>query len=86
YRAKVYIDRLRDRVAQLEEELERDVPGYVRSTETDEKKASEKPDHKPVRVFMDGAFDLMHYGHMNAFRTVIVVVGLGPGVLLGSAV
>ncbi|KAF4661421.1 hypothetical protein FOZ61_003194 [Perkinsus olseni] len=69
YRAKLYIDRLRDRVAQLEEELERDVPGYVRSTETVEKKASEKPDHKPVRVFMDGAFDLMHYGHMNAFRT-----------------
>mmetsp|Transcript_132243 Transcript_132243/g.300491 ORF Transcript_132243/g.300491 Transcript_132243/m.300491 type:complete len:474 (-) Transcript_132243:189-1610(-) len=24
--------------------------------------------NKPVRVFMDGAFDIMHYGHMNAFR------------------
>jgi len=23
---------------------------------------------KVVRIFMDGAFDLMHYGHMNAFR------------------
>jgi ethanolamine-phosphate cytidylyltransferase len=23
---------------------------------------------KPIRIFMDGAFDLMHYGHMNAFR------------------
>lgn len=23
---------------------------------------------KPLRVFMDGAFDLMHFGHMNAFR------------------
>mmetsp|Transcript_12087 Transcript_12087/g.22403 ORF Transcript_12087/g.22403 Transcript_12087/m.22403 type:complete len:512 (+) Transcript_12087:188-1723(+) len=23
---------------------------------------------KPIRVFMDGAFDMMHYGHMNAFR------------------
>ena len=21
-----------------------------------------------VRIFMEGAFDLMHYGHMNAFR------------------
>jgi ethanolamine-phosphate cytidylyltransferase len=21
-----------------------------------------------IRIFMDGAFDLMHYGHMNAFR------------------
>lgn len=23
---------------------------------------------KSVRIFMDGAFDMMHYGHMNAFR------------------
>jgi ethanolamine-phosphate cytidylyltransferase len=23
---------------------------------------------KEIRIFMDGAFDLMHYGHMNAFR------------------
>lgn len=26
------------------------------------------PSNKQVRIFMDGAFDLMHYGHMNAFR------------------
>mmetsp|Transcript_28184 Transcript_28184/g.77442 ORF Transcript_28184/g.77442 Transcript_28184/m.77442 type:complete len:473 (-) Transcript_28184:31-1449(-) len=25
-------------------------------------------DKREVRIFMDGAFDLMHYGHMNAFR------------------
>jgi len=25
-------------------------------------------DSKPIRVFMEGAFDIMHYGHMNAFR------------------
>ena len=23
---------------------------------------------KDVRIWMDGAFDMMHYGHMNAFR------------------
>ena len=23
---------------------------------------------RPVRIFMEGAFDIMHYGHMNAFR------------------
>jgi len=23
---------------------------------------------KEVRIFMDGAFDMLHYGHMNAFR------------------
>jgi ethanolamine-phosphate cytidylyltransferase len=26
------------------------------------------PEGKEVRIFMDGAFDMMHYGHMNAFR------------------
>jgi glycerol-3-phosphate cytidylyltransferase-like family protein len=25
-------------------------------------------DKEVVRIFMDGAFDMMHYGHMNAFR------------------
>ena len=23
---------------------------------------------KDIRIWMDGAFDMMHYGHMNAFR------------------
>lgn len=23
---------------------------------------------KEIRIWMDGAFDMMHYGHMNAFR------------------
>lgn len=23
---------------------------------------------KEVRIWMDGAFDMMHFGHMNAFR------------------
>lgn len=23
---------------------------------------------KEVRIWMDGAFDMLHYGHMNAFR------------------
>lgn len=25
-------------------------------------------DPREIRIFMDGAFDVMHYGHMNAFR------------------
>ncbi|KAF0686420.1 Aste57867_21791 [Aphanomyces stellatus] len=28
----------------------------------------EKKPKKEVRIWMDGAFDMMHYGHMNAFR------------------
>ena len=29
----------------------------------------QRSDHKrECRIFMDGAFDLLHYGHMNAFR------------------
>ena len=23
---------------------------------------------KEIRIWMDGAFDMMHFGHMNAFR------------------
>jgi ethanolamine-phosphate cytidylyltransferase len=29
---------------------------------------SGKTKEKEVRVFIDGAFDVLHYGHMNAFR------------------
>lgn len=28
---------------------------------------AEKPKEQ-IRIWMDGAFDMMHYGHMNAFR------------------
>ena len=33
-----------------------------------------------VRIFMDGAFDLMHYGHMNAFR---LARSLGTHLIVG---
>ena len=26
---------------------------------------------EPVRLYVDGCFDLMHYGHFNALRQVI---------------
>jgi ethanolamine-phosphate cytidylyltransferase len=44
-----------------------------RVTELEEKLAKlEHPsqsDHSgEIRIWMDGAFDVMHYGHMNAFR------------------
>ena len=37
-----------------------------------------KPD---IRIWMDGAFDMMHYGHMNAFRQA---KGLGKLLELSS--
>lgn len=33
-----------------------------------ENSANEEHPKKEIRIFMDGAFDLMHFGHMNAFR------------------
>lgn len=39
---------------------------------------------KEVRIWMDGAFDMMHYGHMNAFRQgkslgTKLIVGVNSG-------
>lgn len=31
-------------------------------------KKKNKKKRKEIRIFMDGAFDMMHFGHMNAFR------------------
>eukprot|EP00548_Thalassiothrix_antarctica_P005682 CAMPEP_0194139184 /NCGR_PEP_ID=MMETSP0152-20130528/8908_1 /TAXON_ID=1049557 /ORGANISM="Thalassiothrix antarctica, Strain L6-D1" /LENGTH=375 /DNA_ID=CAMNT_0038836961 /DNA_START=251 /DNA_END=1378 /DNA_ORIENTATION=- len=38
---------------------------YLQEKLLAEKQSSSK---QTVRIFMDGAFDMMHYGHMNAFR------------------
>mmetsp|Transcript_31167 Transcript_31167/g.41231 ORF Transcript_31167/g.41231 Transcript_31167/m.41231 type:complete len:527 (+) Transcript_31167:333-1913(+) len=45
-----------DRVRELEELL------------TEAEIDTDSDNEKEIRIFMDGAFDLMHYGHMNAFR------------------
>lgn len=38
-------------------------------TQMEVREEGESPRHKkPVRIWMDGCFDMMHYGHMNAFR------------------
>lgn len=40
-----------------------------KSAKNDRTDLSEVVDNsKDVRIWLDGAFDMMHYGHMNAFR------------------
>jgi ethanolamine-phosphate cytidylyltransferase len=59
-------------VKELEARLEGKSKKSVRisAVEKDRKaeKATEKNEKKEIRLWMDGAFDMMHYGHMNAFR------------------
>ena len=40
----------------------------IHVAERNEEIADAKKQGKDVRIWMDGAFDMMHYGHMNAFR------------------
>jgi ethanolamine-phosphate cytidylyltransferase len=42
--------------------------------------ANTSNEHKEIRIFMDGAFDLMHFGHMNAFR---IAKSLGTHLVVG---
>ncbi len=62
-----------DHVLQLQEKLD-----IIEAEEARQRQLAEKAnkllnklnenENKQIRVFMDGAFDMMHYGHMNAFR------------------
>ena len=47
-------------------------------TELDALRQRQSP--RTVRIFMDGAFDLMHFGHMNAFR---LAKSLGTHLIVG---
>ena len=50
-------------VRELNDKLRR-----IHEDEQSERIAKAKSKGKEVRIWMDGAFDMMHYGHMNAFR------------------
>lgn len=48
-------------------ELQKRLSDLARKEHNERVEAAQKAG-KEVRVWMDGAFDMMHYGHMNAFR------------------
>lgn len=52
------LNEAKDRVRELEMRLV-----HLEMTSDDD-----SDDEKQIRIWMDGAFDIMHYGHMNAFR------------------
>jgi len=49
-------------------------------TEKLSRPARDYGEKKEIRIFMDGAFDLLHFGHMNAFR---LARSLGTHLLVG---
>lgn len=60
-------------------------PGTITSWIADllERHAIRRRKRAPIRVYMDGCFDMMHYGHANALRQAktlgdVLVVGLVP--------
>ena len=46
----------------------RNLEGELLNTRSEHPNDAHTGKDKPIRLFMEGAFDLMHYGHMNAFR------------------
>ena len=52
---------------------------YSKSYSSPNSKSKKKKPNE-IRLFMDGAFDMMHYGHMNAFR---LARSLGTHLIVG---
>jgi ethanolamine-phosphate cytidylyltransferase len=61
------------------------VPGTIthRLSQWLESYSKRRRSQRPVRIYLDGCFDLMHYGHANALRQAktlgdVLVVGVNP--------
>ena len=59
------LDVAKEKLSFLQEKIQLD-----RSSKNDGggDEGTKENDEKEIRIFMEGAFDMMHFGHMNAFR------------------
>ena len=57
--------------------MENSTPTDVMETEEDKNRETGSPSkskkRKPIRVWVDGCFDMMHFGHANALRQVCLL-------------
>eukprot|EP00051_Salpingoeca_urceolata_P015865 m.207473 g.207473 ORF g.207473 m.207473 type:complete len:454 (-) comp18522_c0_seq4:131-1492(-) len=73
---KLELAEARQRVNLLEEQIAEQA-----ENDPDSDEEEDQPPAREIRIWMDGAFDMMHYGHMNAFRQgaslgTVLVVGI----------
>lgn len=85
-RANSTTQRARDELEQRQRDLELqqarlNAMKQELATQRNKQVAVEQAEKKPVRIYIDGCFDMMHYGHSNALRQAraagdVLVVGL----------
>eukprot|EP01138_Halocafeteria_seosinensis_P006480 gb/GECG01006624.1/.p1 GENE.gb/GECG01006624.1/~~gb/GECG01006624.1/.p1 ORF type:complete len:470 (+),score=67.09 gb/GECG01006624.1/:1-1410(+) len=75
YLSRRYGRQLRELHREMDEEA------ALHSTEWNSQQKRQRNESKPVRIYIDGCFDMMHYGHSNALRQArsvgdVLVVGV----------
>lgn len=66
--ARSNVRELEDKLCAIEEQIELNRLEEQASRSRAGSDGYEYKPRKQIRIYMDGAFDMMHYGHMNAFR------------------
>ncbi|MCQ2819235.1 MAG: adenylyltransferase/cytidyltransferase family protein [archaeon] len=78
--AREKLQKVKDQFKKIEEALS----SKIKEIATGDPMTSKLIQKKPIRVYMDGCFDAIHYGHMNAIRQAkalgdILIVGINKG-------